>query len=228
MSAGDIVVNITKQDIEDWQSMKMDSESILVPPGLKFWPGNARLTDYRTLLDFALRKSGYGDAYSIPSGAVIDDRLYRLDIDDEVWLHNIQREAISSIADSTVRRVQLRRTKELAFQHLGSLGATRSHHDGFVIMSGDWGGQIYAVIPVSMIKCSEERLWHLLTIFDDTAGLNPDGKELMFGRMESGHYFYEEKQEGWMGQDIWLHEDFSTPEWLQLIHATIGNMQGGE
>ncbi len=49
---------------------------------------------------------------------------------------------------------------------LRSLAEAQAAHDGMVIFEGDYGGQIYATCPASLVRCSEETLQGLLRDLD--------------------------------------------------------------
>jgi hypothetical protein len=55
------------------------------------------------------------------------------------------------------------------FHPLRTLDEAQQHDDGVAILQGDWGGQIYAVIPVRMIRCSTNTLQQLLLDLDTEA-----------------------------------------------------------
>ena len=96
------------------------------------------------------------------------------------------------------------------FYPLRTLDEARQHDDGVAILQGDWGGQIYAVIPVRMIRCSTDTLQRLL--------LDLDTEAWSCNENEGASIYYERKPAGTgvaggmgggasIGQ-LWVHPEF--------------------
>lgn len=111
--------------------------------------------------------------------------------------------------ESPVRRI-MADTQGTPFHPLRTLGEARQHGDGVAILQGDWGGQIYAVIPVRMIRCSTNSLQRLL--------LDLDTKAWSCNENEGASIYYERKPAGTgvaggMGGgastgQLWVHPEF--------------------
>ena len=91
-----------------------------------------------------------------------------------------------------------------------TLDDARTSANGIAILQGDWGGQIYAVIPASMIQCSVDTLHRLLLDLDTLAWSCNEN--------EGASIYYECKPAGsgvagGMGGgasigDLWVHAEF--------------------
>jgi diguanylate cyclase (GGDEF)-like protein len=92
---------------------------------------------------------------------------------------------------------------------LGSLAEARLHPEGYVVLEGDWGGQIYLTVRASTVRCSEVVLHQLLQDLDALAwpGNGGSGARITYDvRTGSGHV------PGGMGgaplgPDLWLHDE---------------------
>lgn len=102
-------------------------------------------------------------------------------------------------------RQMIAEANSLNYKSYDNLETAKNNIDSFLIMEGDYGGQIYLVCPVNIIACSEITLNKLLFEIDS---LNWDD--------EDGAALYYEKQDisqisGGMGggialNDLWVHE----------------------
>lgn len=111
--------------------------------------------------------------------------------------------------ESPVRRM-IADAQGTPFHPLRALDEAQQHDDGVAILQGDWGGQIYAVIPVQMICCSLEALQRLL--------LNLDTRAWPCNDNEGASIYYERKLAGsgvagGMGGgastgQLWIHPEF--------------------
>lgn len=107
------------------------------------------------------------------------------------------------------------------FHPLKTLEEARQYADGVAILQGDWGGQMYAVIPASLIHCSTDSLRRLL--------LDLDSKAWSCNENEGASIYYERKAvgtgvAGGMGGgastgDLWVHPEFE--EIRDQIHELI-------
>ena len=93
-----------------------------------------------------------------------------------------------------------------------TLQEARSDPDAVVILEGDWGGMIYVVAPLNLVRCDEDRLRQLLVDLDVVAWGPPDGQE------EGGRDLLYEHQPvgsgipGGMGGaastgELWVHQE---------------------
>lgn len=111
--------------------------------------------------------------------------------------------------ESPVRRM-LADAHGTPFHPLRTLDEARRHDDGVAILQGDWGGQIYAVIPAKMIRCSADVLHGLL--------LDLDAKAWACNENEGASIYFERKPlgagvAGGMGGGsstgrLWVHSEF--------------------
>ncbi|MCU6792613.1 hypothetical protein OB236_10825 [Paenibacillus sp. WQ 127069] len=89
----------------------------------------------------------------------------------------------------------------------------------YVIMEGDWGGQIYLSCPMSLVECSEEELQTLLIDLDKVAwGCND-----VYGRgLYYEIHFSEEGIGGGMITDtLWVHDEFIEKNLKDQIYLVI-------
>ncbi|MGC5323878.1 hypothetical protein [Brevibacillus sp. SYSU BS000544] len=93
-----------------------------------------------------------------------------------------------------------------------------------VILEGDWGGQIYLVCPMDLIKCDKESLENLLDDLDKIAWECNDGegKGIYYEIREIG-----ESVAGGMGGGVvsntpWVHDEF------EAIYEDIQKVIGGK
>ncbi len=57
-----------------------------------------------------------------------------------------------------------------------NLEEAKATPESYIIMEGDWGGQIYITCPVNLLSCSENELSNLLNEVDSIAWKNNDGE----------------------------------------------------
>ncbi len=94
--------------------------------------------------------------------------------------------------------------------------------DGVVIFEGDYGGQIYVVVPVSLIKCTEQELKQLLSDLDALEWKDESGARVYYERRPIGSGV-----PGGMGgavvtQDIWIHQNFVKLQLDSAIREVLG------
>ena len=87
---------------------------------------------------------------------------------------------------------------------ISTLEKAREIPDTFVILEGDYGGVVYAVIPVPMVKCSDSDLDKILNIL----GKDEEGNSLFFWKNMEDDPFWGwpisgEIKDGWL-----LHSDY--------------------
>ena len=84
----------------------------------------------------------------------------------------------------------------------------KSYPDGVVIFEGDYGGQLYVVVPSSLVKCTEQDLKQLLSDLDALKWNDASGARVYYERHPVGSGV-----PGGMGgavvtQGIWIHDNF--------------------
>ncbi|MDH4230814.1 MAG: hypothetical protein OEW04_02165 [Nitrospirota bacterium] len=94
-----------------------------------------------------------------------------------------------------------------SYQSFKTLSEAQHHDNTVAVFEGDYGGQIYLVCPILLIKCDETKLQQLLKDIDSYCWNDPDG----------GNIYYEQKPEsglisGGMGggiatTDLWIHDE---------------------
>ena len=80
----------------------------------------------------------------------------------------------------------------------------------YVIMEGDWGGQIYLTCPMKLVKCSEESLKILLDDLDVLAWECNDGegKGLFYEIHHPGDGIGGGMGGGQVKEGLWIHNEF--------------------
>ncbi len=96
------------------------------------------------------------------------------------------------------------------FHPLRTLDDAREHDDGVAILEGDWGGQIYAVIPARMIRCSADTLKRLLLDLDSEAWScnENEGASIYYERKPAGMGVAGGMGGGASTGELWVHPEF--------------------
>jgi len=110
------------------------------------------------------------------------------------------------------------------FYPIRTLEEARQHDDGVAILQGDWGGQIYAVIPARLIRCSGDTLQKLLMDLDTAAWScnEHEGAAIYYERKPAGTGVTGGMGGGASTGELWVHPEFSR------IAAQIGRVIAGE
>ncbi len=123
--------------------------------------------------------------------------------------------------ESPLRRM-MANAQGTPFHPLRTLEEARQHEDGVAILQGDWGGQIYAVIPVRMILCSLESLQRLLLDLDTIAWScnENEGASIFYERKPAGTGVAGGMGGGASTGTLWIHPEFDDiAEQIQHIIA---------
>ena len=93
------------------------------------------------------------------------------------------------------------------FEPFRSFEEARNNDSSYVILQGDWGGQVYVVAPMCMVKCSERSLKNLLKVIDDEQWScnEGDGAEIFYERLIPPGPVAGGMGGGVATQDIWVH-----------------------
>lgn len=83
----------------------------------------------------------------------------------------------------------------------------KKHKDAYLIMEGDYGGQIYLSIPVRLVKCSKIIMDKLLQIIDEIQWNDEDGAGIYFERLKIGENITGGMDGGKALNSIWVHEN---------------------
>ncbi len=96
------------------------------------------------------------------------------------------------------------------FHPLRTLVEARQHEDGVAILQGDWGGQIYAVIPARLIRCSPATLQRLLLDLDTAAWScnENEGASIYYERKPAGAGVGGGMGGGKSTGALWVHPEF--------------------
>jgi hypothetical protein len=107
------------------------------------------------------------------------------------------------------------------YHPLRTLDEAQQYDDGVAILQGDWGGQIYAVIPARMIHCSVDALRTLLRDLDTQAWLcnENEGAAIYYERKPLGSGVAGGMGGGVSTGEIWVHPEFQeiAPEIRRVI-----------
>jgi hypothetical protein len=103
----------------------------------------------------------------------------------------------------------LHEAEDTPFHPIESLDSARTEPNAYVIMEGDWGGQIYLTAPVRLLRCDVAELELILQELDAHAWSCNGG--------EGCGFFFEERESfegvsGGMGggatlRDLWIHPE---------------------
>ncbi|MEK6949770.1 MAG: hypothetical protein AABX34_06100 [Nanoarchaeota archaeon] len=87
----------------------------------------------------------------------------------------------------------------------------KKYDDSYIIMEGDWGGQIYLSVPVNKIKCDYQTLKNLLDEIDrkEWECNKGDGSGIYFERKNAGKGITGGMGGGISTDDLWVHEDLN-------------------
>lgn len=111
--------------------------------------------------------------------------------------------------ESRVRRLMADAAGEeyVAFH---SLAEAQQDPDGVVVLEGDDGGQIYAVVPASRVICRPDTLEQLLRDLDGIAwpGNDPDAARVFFERRRAESGVAGGMGGGTVTAEGWVHEEF--------------------
>jgi|SRR3989344_658229 len=132
---------------------------------------------------------------------------------------NIKKNVIPNY-QSAVRRV-LSESKKLNYSPLRNLIEARKYNDSYLIMEGDYGGQIYLVVPVKIVKCSEIKLKELLKEIDEICWDDKDGTGIYFERMKVDSIVSGGMGGGVALEKLWLHEN------IEKLRKKIENILAG-
>jgi hypothetical protein len=108
---------------------------------------------------------------------------------------------------------------------LRSLEDARALPDGFVVLQGDDGGQIYVVCRASQVSCSMEALETLLRDLDEIAwpGNDPDMRRVFYERLPEGAGVAGGMGGGLVTNEPWVHKMFVA---AGLKDAILGVLRG--
>jgi hypothetical protein len=99
-----------------------------------------------------------------------------------------------------------------------SLEAARAAADGVVVLEGDYGGQIYMVVPARLVRCREEDLRTLLMRLDSHAWKDPAGARVYYERRPVGAGVGGGMGGGRVIDGVWLHPDLRA---LEAVAAAV-------
>ena len=112
------------------------------------------------------------------------------------------------------------------FHTLRTLDEARQHDDGVAILQGDWGGQIYAVIPVRMIRCTADTMQKLLLDLDTEAWScnENEGASIYYERKPAGTGVAGGMGGGASTGELWVHPEFDRIA-QQIRRVIIGEQE---
>jgi hypothetical protein len=117
----------------------------------------------------------------------------------------------------------LHEVQNVPFHPLTSLEQARATPNAYLIMEGDWGGQIYLTAPVHLLRCTSSDLASLLAELDAHAWSCNEGAGCGF--------FFEARAPldgvtGGMGggvttSDVWLHPELVTAGFESRVREVL-------
>lgn len=99
----------------------------------------------------------------------------------------------------------------------------KKYNDSYMIMEGDWGGQIYLSISVKFIKCDYEILKNLLKDLDKIAWEcnKGEGSGIYFERKKAGEGITGGMGGGAAIDELWVHKEF-----IDIKEKILGVIKG--
>jgi hypothetical protein len=105
-----------------------------------------------------------------------------------------------------------------------SLEAARAAPEGVVVLEGDYGGQIYMVVPARLVRCRDEDLQALLLMLDSHAWKDPAGARVYYERRPLGAGVGGGMGGGRVMDGVWLHPDLRALE--TAVAAVVQGKRG--
>lgn len=121
---------------------------------------------------------------------------------------------------SAVRYVQGLRGAE--FRPIANFEEAKKTPDAYVILEGDWGGQIYLVVPMSLVLCSEPTLRALLLELDRRQWNELEGVGLYFERHAVGDLIPGGMGGGRPLSGLWIHRALALRGLRRAIEEILG------
>jgi hypothetical protein len=107
------------------------------------------------------------------------------------------------------------------YQALRSLVEAQAAVDGVVVLEGDYGGQIYVVVPAREVRCSEEALTQLLADIDEGEWADEGGARVYYERHALGASISGGMGGGTVAAPIWVHPKLNVApiSILEVLHG---------
>lgn len=101
----------------------------------------------------------------------------------------------------------LAKSKGEAYRPLRNLEEAKATSGSYLIMEGDWGGQIYLSCPVNLVNCSEKGLNALLHELDSAAWKSNEGEGagIYFECLSPGDAIPGGMGGGIASEGLWIH-----------------------
>jgi hypothetical protein len=122
--------------------------------------------------------------------------------------------------ESGLRKLEAESTQR-EYVSFASLNDAQNDPEGVVILEGDDGGQIYAVCPVSLIRCNEEALRRLLRDIDALIWNDPSSARLCYERLPVGSGVSGGMGGGVVQNSLWLHPHLAGMGLFEGVKAVI-------
>ena len=112
--------------------------------------------------------------------------------------------------ESAVRRM-VSEAHNISYVPIKDFEEAKKYDNSYMMMEGDWGGQIYLSIPVKQVKCDYETLKKLLMELDKIAWDCNEGEgcDIYFERKESDEGIVGGMGGGMATDCLWVHEEFN-------------------
>lgn len=104
-----------------------------------------------------------------------------------------------------------------------SLEEARQTPNAYLVMEGDDGGQIYLVVPISLVKCDEKTLENLLKSLDALAWDDISMAGIYYEVHDTNDGVSGGMGGGKAGKELWVHKDFENikDKITKVIDGTI-------
>ncbi|ANY67864.1 hypothetical protein BBD42_16325 [Paenibacillus sp. BIHB 4019] len=97
-------------------------------------------------------------------------------------------------------------------QSIDSLETAKNYENAYLVMEGDYGGEIYLVCPVKIIRCSSQTLSRLLEDIDRLYWEDEDGRGIYFELFNIGDIVSGGMGGGVATNRLWVHEELLSIE----------------
>ena len=122
--------------------------------------------------------------------------------------------------ESGLRKLEAETARE-QYVSFASLREAQNDPEGVVILEGDEGGQIYAVCPASLVRCSEETLQQLLVDIDGLVWNDLTSARLCYERLAIGSGVSGGMGGGLVQNSLWLHPKLEKLGLFEKVEAVI-------
>lgn len=119
-------------------------------------------------------------------------------------------------------REMVAKARGLPFEAWGTLEEAMTASDAAVVMTGDYGGQVYLTVPARLVRCGEQTLRLLLSDLDAMRMMRPAVVELHYERHPVGAGVAGGTGGGRVVDGVWVHPDLPDDVRGQAREVVLG------